>query len=171
MKSSQRVFLHKWIIQQTINHVFFLNFFYKCLGGILFDYAICLLCKPKILKSQTEGNHLGPFRSTEGLLECRNFTLGSSACACLFHLVNLATHLASKFEELLGRTSAKHLDNLMLGTYRGKALYLIINILICEWIGLVVVYTIIKKQTNKKTPQCQNKCIIVITVAKPMIFW
>lgn len=30
----------------------------------------------------------------------------------------------------------------------------------CEWVGLKVVYTIIKKKT-----QCQNKCIIVIMVA------
>lgn len=48
----------------------------------------------------------------------------------------------------------------MLGTYRGKTLYLIVNILMCERVGLKVVYTIIKKK-----PQYQNKCIIVIMVA------
>lgn len=83
IKSNQRVVLHKWTIHQTIMtiiYVFFLSFILSFIAlKALFNSALCLLCKPKILKSQTEGNHLGPFGSTEGLMECRNFTL-----VCMF---------------------------------------------------------------------------------------
>lgn len=106
MKSNQKVVLHKWTIHQTIMtiiYVFFLSFRLSFIAlKALFNSALCLPCKPKILKSQTEGNHLGPFGSTEELMECRNFSLGSSACSCVFHLVNLATCLDSKFEALFG---------------------------------------------------------------------
>lgn len=123
-KQVTRVVLHKWTIHQTIMtiiYAFCLNFIFTFIAlKALFNSALCLLFKQKIVKSQTEGSHLGPFRSTKGLMECRNFTLGSFACSCLFHLVNLATCLDSKFEALFGWNICKTSGQLNAWYLQGK---------------------------------------------------